>query len=111
MLVSDFAPVEARCLGGDEPTDDDDYDEKDSSGTDAAWRKAIALRLLMLDQLDDSPQDQQQRPVVRKPRSQPRPGEQVQVAQQEDDSKHDQNERSGERTPWRRGGRGGGTGG
>ena len=113
-VVADLAPVETRGLGGHESEDDDEDDEKDSSGADAARGHAIALRLLILDQLDHAPQDQQRRPVVSEQSSQAHPGQHVQVAQQENDAEDNQHNRSGKRAAararwnqrWNRGGTG-----
>ncbi len=55
------------------------------------------MGLLVLDELDHAPQDQERGPVVSEQGSQPHPGEHVQVAQQEDDPEDDQDKRSGER--------------
>ncbi len=95
-VVAELAPVEARGLGGDESADDDEDDQENSAGADAASGHAVALGLLVLDQLDDAPEDQQRGPVVSEQGSQAHPGEHVQVAQQEDDAEDDQHDRSGE---------------
>src|SRR5579862_714613 len=86
-VVADLTPVKSRGLGGNESADDNDDDQKNPAGSDAARRQSIALGLLVLDQLEHSPQNQQQWPVVGEPGSQARPGEQVHVAQKENDSK------------------------
>ena len=97
-VVAELVPVEAGDMGGDESEEDDGNDEKDSAGADAASGHAVALGLLILDEFDDAPEDQKQRPVMGKQSSQMRPGQHVQIAQQEDDAEDDQDNRSGEGT-------------
>ncbi len=63
-VVAEFVPVDARGLGGHESAKNDDDDQKNSTGTDAARGHAVALGLLILDEFDDAPEDQEQRPVV-----------------------------------------------
>src|SRR5258706_2190194 len=94
-IVAEFAPVETRGLGGDETAHDDEDHEKNSASADAARGNAIALGLLIFDQLDHAPKNQQSGPVVREQRPQPHPRKHVQVAHQEDDPDHNQHKWSG----------------
>src|ERR1700728_2288359 len=94
-VVADLAPVETRGLGGDQYAADNDDDEKNSARADAAGGQPVALGLLVLDQLNDAPEDQQKGPVVSEPGSKARPGKHVEIAQEKDDSQNDQDERSG----------------
>src|SRR4029077_8111851 len=93
----EFAPVEARGLGGDESADDDADNEKDAAGADAAGGYAVALGLLIVDQLDYAPEDQQRGPVVGEQSPEPHPGKHVEVAHQEDDPEDNQHKRAGKR--------------
>ena len=66
-------------LGRDQAEDDDHDDQQNASGADAGRRDAFALRPLMLDQLDHTPQDQQRRPVVGEQVRQSRPTESIRI--------------------------------
>src|SRR6202047_361621 len=94
-VVANLAPVKTRRLSCDQPEENDDDDQKNSSSANAGRAGAFTLGCLILDQLDDAPEDQKQRPVMGKPQAQPRPGEDVQVAQQKEHAKKDQNEGAG----------------
>src|ERR1700730_19151164 len=104
-VVANLAPVKTRRLSCDQPEENDDDDQKNSSGANAARACAFTQGRLILDQLDDAPEDQKQGPVMGKPQAQPRPGKDVQVAQQKQQTKKDQNEGAGKRAaaPWRTG--------
>src|SRR5208283_3922717 len=103
-VVADLAPVKARGLRRHEPAKDDDDDQKNPSGADTARWHPIPLGLLVFNQLQDPPQNQQQRPVVREQSPQARPGQHVQIAEQEDDSEDNQHHGPSEgttMTAWR----------
>src|SRR4030088_1478003 len=96
-VVANLAPIKTRRLSCDQPEENDDDDQENSSGANAGRACAVTQGRLILDQLDDTPEDQKQRPVMGKPQAQPRPGEDVQVAQQKEQAKKDQNEGAGKR--------------
>src|SRR5258708_13807568 len=72
-LVANARPVEACRLGRDQSGHNNDYDQKYSGSANPWSRGSLPLRLLVLDQLDHAPQDQEYRPIVSEPHSQPRP--------------------------------------
>src|SRR5260370_13692454 len=96
-VVANLAPVKMRRLSCDQAEENDDDDQKNSCGANAGRACTFTQGRLILDQLDDAPEDQKQRPVMGKPQAQPRPGEDVQVAQQKQQAKKDQNEGTGKR--------------
>src|SRR5258708_35561382 len=73
-VVANLAPVKTRRLSCDQPEENDDDDQKNSFGTNTGRAGAFAQGRLILDQLDDAPEDQKQGPVMGKPQAQPGPG-------------------------------------
>src|SRR5208282_200899 len=56
----------------------------------------VALGLLIFEEFDHAPKNQERGPVVSEQGSEAQPGQHMQVAQQEDDADYDQNHGSGE---------------
>ena len=96
-VVANLAPVESVGLGGHQAADHDDDNQQNAARADAARGGAFTLGLLILDQLDHAPEDQQKRPVMREPGADAGPGQQVQVAQKENQPQDDQHERAAKR--------------
>src|SRR3974390_1968971 len=63
-LIVQPGPVHAFELAGDEAEDDDHDDQEDTAGADSSGASAFALGALVLNQLDDAPEDQEHWPVI-----------------------------------------------
>jgi hypothetical protein len=101
-LIADSRPVHALDLSRHQTRHHDHDDQENSSGADSAGANALALRLLVLDQLDQSPQDQQGRPIVREQMRHAADREIPHRAHQADDADDDQDDGRGERAMPRR---------
>ena len=97
-VVAQPRPVQARRLGGGQAADDQHHQQDYASGADAARPETLALIALVLAQLDQAPQDDQGRPVLREDASQRAPVQHADVGQQQRQADDDQNHGTGKRS-------------
>src|SRR5436305_5145582 len=102
-IFTELPWVPLQHLSGDKASDDYHYHQHDATSTNAASTFSGSTGLLVFDQLDDAPHDQQHRPIIREPIAKVAPGNNPHIAKQEEDSNDDQHNRARERTPvaWR----------
>ena len=96
-LIADGLPVHACGLRSDQPGHDQDNQQEHASGTDPGRPRAFALGLLIVEQLDDAPDDEQQRPKTREQVTQAVPMQNAHRLQQEHNSQDDEHNRAGHR--------------
>ena len=88
-MLADLFPVKAGSLSCRHPENNQKDQQQDSSNTDSGGARALSLGLLILDEFDYTPQNDQRRPVSSEP-TQKRLGVQhVHRGQQKHDSQQD----------------------
>src|SRR5262249_40629893 len=97
-FIAQPAPVHAFELICDQAENDDHNDKQNSTSADPRGARALVARLLMLDDLDHAPQDQQYWPVTGEQVSQLADRKNMHGAEQKDHADDDQHERPGERS-------------
>src|ERR1700694_369142 len=94
-LVMQTGPVHVLDLGRDQSENHDHDDQDHAPSADSRGTITLALRALMLDQLDHSPDNQQRRPVIGKQVRQAANREDAHGGHQKDGAENDQDARSG----------------
>ena len=99
-VVANLIPVKARSLGGRHSEHDQENQQQHSAGSDARGACSFSLRLLVLDQLDHAPENDQGGPVGPEPVQQRLGMKHAHGGQQQHDPQQDHHHRAGHGTPW-----------
>src|SRR5205823_2662441 len=102
-IFTEFPRMPLHHLACNQTSNYNHHHQHDTAGTDAAGSLSLAVCLLVLNQLDNAPNNQQHRPIVRKPEAKVVPGNNPHVAEKEENSDDDQHNWASERTlvAWR----------
>src|SRR5450755_765306 len=96
-MVAKRIPIETRSLSGGYAETNQHDQQKYPAYADAGISSSFMLSLLVLHQLNNAPQDEQHRPIMRIPVPEGCPVEHTHRPHEEHDSNNDQHDRPGER--------------